>query len=234
MWAVARASVCDRVARVKSSNRSRSMTVRPTRPAARIRRVDPVDQPHQDRVDSSGESARPPEGPLGADRPPPPARPRPAAGRGCGPAHAGAGPTPGRASRPAPPRGSAATSPTVRDARGRAACSAVTGPTPQSRSTGSGCRNASSRVGRHHQQAVRLGHPAGHLGQELGAGDPDRDRQARPGRAPRAAAARDLRRRARRSAAGRRRRGTPRRSTSPRPAASCRSKTSNTALLASA
>jgi len=33
-------------------------------------------------------------------------------------------------------------------------------------------------AGRHHEQAVGLGHPAGHLGQELGCGDADRDRQA--------------------------------------------------------
>jgi hypothetical protein len=54
---------------------------------------------------------------------------------------------------------------------------AVTFPTPQSISTGSGSRNSCSRVGRDHEQAVGLGHPAGHLGQELGPGHPDRDRQ---------------------------------------------------------
>ena len=37
--AVARGMVCDRVARPKSSNRNRSTTVRPVRPALRIRRV---------------------------------------------------------------------------------------------------------------------------------------------------------------------------------------------------
>ena len=35
-------------------------------------------------------------------------------------------------------------------------------------------------VGRHHQQTVGLGHAAGHLGEELGPGDPDGDGQADP------------------------------------------------------
>ena len=39
VWAVGCISVCDRVAREKSSNRNRKTTVRPTRPAARMRRV---------------------------------------------------------------------------------------------------------------------------------------------------------------------------------------------------
>ena len=39
LCAVGRGSVCERVAREKSSKRSRSTTVRPTRPALRIRRV---------------------------------------------------------------------------------------------------------------------------------------------------------------------------------------------------
>ena len=39
VWAVGRGSVCERVAREKSSKRSRSTTVRPTRPAVLIRRV---------------------------------------------------------------------------------------------------------------------------------------------------------------------------------------------------
>ncbi len=53
----------------------------------------------------------------------------------------------------------------------------VTGPTPHSRPTGSGWRKASSPVGRDLEQAVGLGDAAGHLGQELGAGDAHRDRQ---------------------------------------------------------
>ena len=39
VWAVARNNVCDLVARVKSLNRSRKITVRPTRRAVRNRRV---------------------------------------------------------------------------------------------------------------------------------------------------------------------------------------------------
>ncbi len=54
---------------------------------------------------------------------------------------------------------------------------AVTLPTPQSRSTGSGWRKASSSVGRHHQQPVGLGNAARHFGEELGAGHSDRDGQ---------------------------------------------------------
>ena len=57
---------------------------------------------------------------------------------------------------------------------------AVIGPTPQSRSTGRGCRNSSSPIGFDDEQAVGLGDPAGHLGEELGAGHPDRDRQPDP------------------------------------------------------
>ena len=52
------------------------------------------------------------------------------------------------------------------------------GATPQSRSTGSGWRNASLTVGRHHEEAVRLGDRARYLGEELGPRHSDRDRQA--------------------------------------------------------
>ena len=57
---------------------------------------------------------------------------------------------------------------------------AVTGPTPHSASTGERMQELQLAVDRHHQQAVGLGHPAGHLGEELRPGDPDRDRQADP------------------------------------------------------
>ena len=217
------ASVCDRVARVKSSNRNRSTTVRPTRPAARIRRVTRSTSPTSA---ASMASAR-----LSRDRPrarcdPIERRRRPtvhrAGGRGCARARAGGGPTPGRASRPARPRRRPATSPTVMIPRSWS-LPAVTGPTPHSRSTGSGWRNVPARVGRHHQQTVGLGDPARHLGEELGARHADRDRQTDPRRARRAAAASAI-------SVGvpetppqtRRRRGTPRRSTAPRRAASCR------------
>ena len=82
-----------------------------------------------------------------ADRAAPAADAGPAAGRGCARARGGAGPTRGRASRRArasPSRGDLADG---RDPAARAACAAVTGPTPHSRSTGSGCRKASSPSG---------------------------------------------------------------------------------------
>ena len=76
-------------------------------------------------------------------------------------------------------------------------------------------------VGRHHQQAVGLGHAARHLGEELRPGHADRDGQADPlaDLAPQPHG--DLGRRARDPPQPARRRGTPRRSTAPRPAASC-------------
>ena len=143
-------------------------------------------------------------------------------GRGCGPRRGGGARTPGRASRPAQPSSSRATSPTVRDAPRTRSFSAVTGPTPHSRSTGRGCRNASSPSGRDHEQPVGLGHGAGHLGQELRAGHPDGDGQADPlADGSRAARVAICDGRPGDPAAGRRRRGRPRRSTAPRPAAWC-------------
>ena len=127
----------------------------------------------------------------------------------------------GRASRPAPTR---------RGGRRRRRCviprscslRAVTAPTPQSRSTGSGCRNASSRSGGDDEQAVGLRHAARDLGEELGARDPDRDAQARRDpRPPGASRGGDLDRSTRDPQPGRPRRGTPRRSRVPRRVASC-------------
>ncbi len=66
-------------------------------------------------------------------------------------------------------------------------------------------------VGRHRQQTVGLGHAARDLGEELGPGHPDGDGQTNP--------LADVA--SQRSASARRRRGTPRRSTAPRPVASC-------------
>ena len=62
------------------------------------------------------------------------------------------------------------------------ACSlaAVLAPMPHIRSTGSAWRKASSPTAGHDEQPVGLGHGAGDLGQELGAGDADADRQAHP------------------------------------------------------
>ena len=76
-------------------------------------------------------------------------------------------------------------------------------------------------VGRHDEQAVGLGHAARDLGEELRPRDADRDRQADllEDVAPQPHG--DLGGRARDSLAARARRGTPRRSTAPRPAASC-------------
>ena len=92
------------------------------------------------------------------------------------------------------PSPSAATSPTVEMPR---ACSfsAVAGPTPHSRSTGSGWRNVELPVGLDEEQPVGLGHAAGHLGQELGAGDPDGDGQPDVGQHLRPQPAGDLDRR---------------------------------------
>ena len=178
--AVASGSVCERVARVKSAKRSRSTTVRPTRPAAAHPAGHPVDRgrPGSRRAPPAARGRRP-ERPLRADRAAPAAdldRARVAVVGQRVQVPAG-GPAEHR--RPAPPR---------RARRPRRPCgcpgacsfAAVTGPTPHSRSTGSGCRNASSPSGGDDQQPVRLGHPAGHLGQELGAGHADRDRQADP------------------------------------------------------
>ena len=67
--AVAWDRVCERVAREKSSKRSRSTTVRPTRPAARSRRVDAVDEADEDRVERRPATCgRAAERALGADR----------------------------------------------------------------------------------------------------------------------------------------------------------------------
>ena len=138
-------SVCERVAREKSSNRSRRITVRQTRCARRSRRA---------RRSTSATSCA---SSAACDR-----RPRPSAR--CVPIERRRRPTTtGRGSRlwasawrwrpAARPRiptsagsPSAATFATVVIPR---ACSllAVAGPTPHSRSTGSGCRNASSPAG---------------------------------------------------------------------------------------
>ena len=113
-------------------------------------------------------------------------------GRGCGPGRGGGGRRPGRAWRPAPTR---AAPPPRRRCAGPAprSLAAVTGPTPHSRRTSSGWRNAELAVGLDHEQPVGLGHAAGHLGQELGAGHADADRQPDLVAHPRAAAARRCR-----------------------------------------
>ena len=183
----ARGSVCERVARVKSSNRIRSTTVRPTRSAARMPAGDPVDDGRPawrrarpwSRADRPSARCEPIERRRRADA-------APAGGRGCGRARAGGGPTPARASRPARPRRAAATSPTVPDAAVRAASPAVIGPDAPQPLDRQRVEEVELAIGRHDQQAVGLAHAARHLGEELGAGHADGDRPARPGRGPRA------------------------------------------------
>ena len=167
--------VCERVMRVKSPKRMRSTTVRPTRSDARRRRATRSTSP----MSTASRSA--------AVR-----GPRPSAC--CEPIERMRRPvTTGRGSRllasawrwwpeprPSIPtsasRGSAATSPTRVMPRAWS-FSAVRGPTPHSRSTGSGCRKSSSVPIGHLEQPVGLADRAGHLGQELGAGDAHADGQ---------------------------------------------------------
>ena len=145
MCAVAWSSVWDLVARLKSSKRRRSVTVRPTRWAARIR---PTTRSTSATTEVSTSS-------VGRG-------PRPSAR--CAPIERRRRPTstwrgsrlwasawrwrpaawPSIATRVASP--SCATSPTRESPRSRS-LPAVTGPTPHSRSTGRGWRNASSRSG---------------------------------------------------------------------------------------
>ena len=104
-------------------------------------------------------------------------------------------------SRPAYPPAARPPAPTVMIPRARSFAD-VTGPTPHSRSTGSGCRNASSPSGGTTSSPSGLATRARDLGEELRPRDPDRDRQADLARAPRARSrVGDLRRRAARSAA---------------------------------
>ena len=134
------------------------MTVRPARFAARMRRSPGRRAPTRTASSSSASAAPRPSARCDADRPAPPAASAPAAGRGCGPARGGGGPTPCRASPPARLRRARATSPTVGCPR-RAASPPSPGPTPHSRSTGSGCRNVELPPGRHQEQPVGLRDP---------------------------------------------------------------------------
>ena len=153
--AVARGSVCERVAREKSSKRSRSVTVRPTRPAARMRRVTrstsatSVGVDLLRRVRRAGRARAARRSSRGAGRR------APAAGRGCARARAGAGPTPGRAGRRASPRRARATWPTVAIPTRVQLLRGHRRRRPRARSTGSGCRKSSSPSGRHDAAARR-------------------------------------------------------------------------------
>ena len=181
---------------------------------------DAVDQPDEHRVDVVGRTRRAAERVLRPDRAPAAAAPAPAEDRGCGRARGGAGPTPGRASRRASASPSRATSPTVVIPLPWS-LSAVTGPTPHSRSTGSGWRKASSPSGGTTSRPSGLATPLATLARNfvratptvIGRPDPLEHVAPQPRR--------DLGRACPRPAAARRRRGTPRRSRAPRPAASC-------------
>ena len=121
---------------------------------------------------------------------------------------------------PGPPRGEPATSPTV-VIPNRWSLAAVTGPTPQSRSTGSGWRNASSRSGGTTSRPSGLATPLATLARNFVRATPTV--MGRPTSLAHVAAQPrgDLRGRARRGVAARRRRGRPRRSKGPRRAAWC-------------
>ena len=176
--AVASGSVRDRVAREKSSKRSRRTTVRPARPRRAQPARDPVDEPDERR-------RRPPRGvaataaqrALRPDRAAP--RARACTGRGsrlCARAWSWRpAARPSSATRVASAR--RATWPTVVIPRpcSLPAVDRPDAPQPLDRQR---VQERELAVGRHHQQPVGLGHAAGHLGQELGAGHPDGDGQA--------------------------------------------------------
>ena len=173
------AVVCERVARVKSSKRKRSVTVRPTRSALRMPAGHAVDDADEHGVELVGAC-----GAAGRAR----SASRSSAGAACAARGAGPGGWRGRrgggrrgrrgssTSGPSPTR---AMSPTVSMPR---ACSlaAVLAPTPHTRSTGSGWRNADSPSGGTSSSPSGLADGAGDLGEELRAGDADGDRQPDP------------------------------------------------------
>ena len=143
---VARGIVSERVARVKSSKRSRSTTVRHTPPARAQPPRDPVDDGDERRVDLLERLRPAAQRALRADRAPAapgPDAPRVAVVRER--VEVPAGRAPEQVRRAAARR---ARRPARRSAgRGRGASPAVTRPTPQSRSTGSGWRKPSSSSG---------------------------------------------------------------------------------------
>ena len=173
--AVASGSVCDRVARSKSSNRSRSVTVRQTRRAPRSRRASLSTRPIS--ITSSSAGVRAPR-PSARWAPIERRRRRVSTRRGSRLCESACSwrPEARPTTRTSVASASWATSPTVRIPRAWS-FAAVFGPTPHSRSTGSGWRNVELAVRRHHEQPVGLRHAARHLGQELRPRDPDRDRQ---------------------------------------------------------
>ena len=229
-----RAAACASASRARS--RRSAAAARPCgRPGARarMRRVDAVDERDERRVDrrraTCGDRGRARAASRSSAAG---GRPAPAAGRGCGRARGGAAPTPGPSSATSAASASRATSPTVAIPR---ACSlpAVTGPTPQSRSTGSGWRNASSPSGGTTSSPSGFATPLATLARNFVRatptviGRPTRSRTSRRSRTAISAGVPGdpLHARARR--------GTPRRSTCPSTSGVVSSKTRNIALLAS-
>ena len=231
VWAVASAIVRERVAREKSENRSRRVTVRRTRPRRAQPAGNAIDKGDERSVHVGQRLRRAPERTLRADRAPP-GPPRTGAGRGCGPAHGAGGPLPARGSRPAAPRRGARRRRTVVIPRawsslGRDPADA---PEPLDRQR---VQEAQLGAGGNDEQTVGLGHRAGDLGQELRCRQANRDRPAPPRPEPHDGAARRSRAGYPGCARARARRETPHRSTRPSTTGDGASKIVKTALLAS-
>ena len=173
--AVARGRVCERVARVKSSKRSRSTTVRPVRPARRIRPVTRSTSATRVASTSACDLGAAPECALRSDRAAAAARLQRAAGRGCGRGRGAVARRRGPSIVTSAVSASPATWPTVMMPRDRS-FAAVTGPTPQSRSTGSGWRKPSSSSGGTTSRPSGLATPLATLARNFVRATPDRDR----------------------------------------------------------
>ncbi len=222
--------VWEQVARVKSPNRSRSVIVRPDPVGAAHPPGDPVDDGDEDGVEvgrGAGSAPRALCDPI--DR-----RRRPTStGRGsrlwaracrCRPEASPSMAT--RASSLEPGH-----LPTVTMPR-PCSLAAVFGPTPTAAAPGAGGGSRARRRAARPAGRRAWPPPLATLARNLVRATPTVI--ARPtSRAPLAAGRRRCRPATRRCAAARRRRGTPRRSTGPRPAASCRSNTAKTAFDAS-
>ena len=195
--AVACGSVCERVAREKSSKRSRRTTVRATRRAAAQPARDAVDQRDQGDLD-------------GLERSPPSGRARAASrsSRDAGPA----APAEDRElcasawrwlpdARPSIATSAGAAKPgdlaDGRDPAARELARPSSGPTPQRRLDGERVEEVELAFRWDDEQAVRLGDGARDLREELRPRDADRDRQADSLEDVAAQAHRDLARRAR-------------------------------------
>ena len=173
---VAWGSVCDRVAREKSSKRSRSTTVRPTRPAARIRRVTRSTRATREASMTSCDFGDQPSARCDPIEP----RRRPTCTRRGSRLWASAcslPPAAGPSHRTRSDSATSATSPTTVIPRSWSFL-AVTGPTPQIRSTGRGWRNDSSPSGGTTSRPLGFATALATLARNLVLRDPDRDRQA--------------------------------------------------------